>query len=109
MEGFGLLNWEEQLAVVTMRQIFVGLSGSANSSKRKKTHAEWTEHKRLGIAVDPAFRLEMIRHERHLEGLIQAEIDRLNTAAGRRITPWNLAYHESTNFGRYFRKNPLGM
>ena len=77
MDGFSKLTPENQLRVLNEPDNFVGLSEAANKSKQAKTYAEWTEHKGLGVKVDPAFRERMIQVERNVEPKLQTRIQEL--------------------------------
>lgn len=74
MDGFAQLSQENQLAVLNNPRNFIGLSETANTSKGAKTFAEWTEYKKGGIAVDPAFRQEMMQKEASMAAELQEQI-----------------------------------
>ncbi|KGF80494.1 hypothetical protein IA69_18085 [Massilia sp. JS1662] len=74
MEGFARLSQEDQLAVLNNPRNFIGLSETANTSKGAKSFAEWTEYKKGGIAVDPAFRQEMMQKEVDMAAELQQQI-----------------------------------
>jgi hypothetical protein len=77
MDGFGSVPRVEQVKILNFRENFFGLSRSANASKGSKTFLEWTEYKKTGAAIDPAFRDRMIKVELKLESQIQQKIDAL--------------------------------
>lgn len=68
--GIGELSYEEILYVARYRGNFAGLSKSANASKGAKSFAEWLEHRRSGIKVDPKFRRDMYLREVQAENEI---------------------------------------
>ncbi|WP_413671405.1 PAAR domain-containing protein [Massilia cellulosiltytica] len=74
MEGFARLSQEDQLAVLNNPRNFIGLSETANTSKGAKSFADWTEYKKGGIAVDPAFRQEMMQKEVDMAAELQQQI-----------------------------------
>ena len=75
--GFGELTYEEMLYIARYKGNFAGLSKSANASKGAKSFAEWLEHKRSGIKVDPAFRREMFLKEVQAENEILELIEKI--------------------------------
>jgi len=77
MDGFDKLTEAQQLEVLNNPKNFIGLSESANKSKKAKTFAEWTEHKASGTKVSEEFRQEMMEKEIELEGVLQEQIDNL--------------------------------
>ncbi|WP_199502013.1 Hint domain-containing protein [Mucilaginibacter conchicola] len=77
MDGFGQLTREQQLAVLNNKENFIGLSGTANTSKGAKTYEQWTRYKKGGIDVDPAFREEMIKKTEEARQALQEQIQGL--------------------------------
>ncbi len=77
MEGFDQLSEADQLRVLNSRDNFVGLSKTANTSKGSKSYADWTEYKKEGVSVDPAFRQRMMQREQESAVELQNYINRL--------------------------------
>lgn len=67
MDGFNRLTFENQLQVLNHKPNFAPLSETANTSKGPKTFEQWTQYKKGGIDVDPAFRTSVIERAGKLE------------------------------------------
>jgi hypothetical protein len=77
MKNFLRLTQEQMLEVLNFRRNFIGLTKAANASKGAKDWFTWTQHKRLGISVDPRFAKKMQRKQRRLEYQLQQKINEL--------------------------------
>lgn len=82
MDGFAQLSEQNQLAVLNNPRNFIGLSETANTSKGAKTFEQWTEYKKGGISVDPAFRQEMMQKEASMATELQEQIYNLLRSGG---------------------------
>ncbi|BAU27218.1 uncharacterized protein DUF4280 [Aneurinibacillus soli] len=81
MDGFGKLTEKQKLEVLNNPENFIGLSKSANTSRKTKSYEEWTHYKKDKpgqIEVNPDFRNKMIKKERELERKLQQQIDDFN-------------------------------
>lgn len=81
MDYFGHFTGKQQLQVLNNPENFTGLSKSANTSKQSKSYEEWTHYKKGTpdeIEVSPDFRSKMITREKHLERILQKQIDDFN-------------------------------
>jgi len=56
---------------------FVGLSETANTSKKARSFAEWIEYKKGKVKVDPNFRERMISISKDIQVKLQDQIKRL--------------------------------
>ena len=52
MPGFNQLSDVDKVAVLNLRENFMGLSKASNASKGAKTYAEWMGHSKLGPIPD---------------------------------------------------------
>lgn len=68
MKGFDQLSKADQLKVLNYRNkftlSFVGLSKTANTSKGASSFSDWSQYKKMGIPVNPAFKQQMIQREK---------------------------------------------
>ncbi|OFE02251.1 hypothetical protein BWGOE13_00310 [Bacillus mycoides] len=81
MDDFGNSTKKQQLKVLNIPENFTGLSKSANTSKQSKSYEEWTHYKKGTldeIEVSPDFRSKRITREKHLERILQKQIDDFN-------------------------------
>lgn len=75
MKGFDKLSWEDQKAVVDMRENLIAMEGAANSSKGSRSWSEWPQW--ADFYKDPAVKNRMTALEEQLATKIQGEITRL--------------------------------
>jgi hypothetical protein len=75
MEGFSKLSWEDQKAVVDMRENLVAMDGAANSSKGDLNWKNWNNWK--NYYSDPLLRDRMITLENKVRELISKKIAEL--------------------------------
>ena len=72
------MTFEQKLEVLNNEENFIGLTKTANTSKGAKSYIDWEKCKKLNIEVDPVFRENMIKAEKSLEKILQAQIDNFN-------------------------------